>query len=273
MIFDEIDRRYNILKEYSLFNTSLLTESSNEQLYPVYIILFSNDTNFGKLIRKATGSEYSHATIALDSTMNNMYSFSDIPFTHSRTGEVGFVRESIWSPMFTKNRHFRILVTFVNKEGIYGIQKKIDYFINHYTEYDYNDMGLIQYYLHFKNTKKHDETKKLKWFCSEFVTGMVNAANVSGFENVLQSPGDLKDMSEENINVIDLGKFTIPTFKESELIRKTNKARKEFDKIHSFLLDESFIPDEYDIVEELNLKALFHKEKKKKNRKNLRIMI
>ena len=85
-------------------------------LYPVYIFLFSNDTEFGKLIRKTTGSEYSHATIALDATMNNMYSFSDIPFSRDKFFGAGFVRESIWSPMYRKNRFFTALVTFVTKE-------------------------------------------------------------------------------------------------------------------------------------------------------------
>ena len=238
--------------------------AKNEKLYPVYITLFSNDTNFGKLIRKATGSEYSHATVALDPTMNNMYSFSDIPYNEARFFCAGFVRESIWSPEYTKNRHFRVLVTFVNKAGRDKIQKKIDYFINNFEKYNYNDIGLVQYYFKFKNTKKHDETKKMRWFCSEFVSAMVNASDeTEGFENILASPQDLLGKP----NVIDLGKFTIPEFNEEELVRKTRSAEKEFHKhanLSKSVVNESADEWLYELIDESALNEVFNKAKSKK---------
>lgn len=238
--------------------------AKNEKLYPVYITLFSNDTNFGKLIRKATGSEYSHATVALDPTMNNMYSFSDIPYNEARFFCAGFVRESIWSPEYTKNRHFRVLVTFVDKVGKDKIQKKIDYFINNFEKYNYNDIGLVQYYFKFKNTKKHDETKKMRWFCSEFVSAMVNASDeTEGFENILASPQDLLGKP----NVIDLGKFTIPEFNEEELVRKTRSAEKEFRKhvnLSKSVVNESADEWLYELIDENALNEVFNKAKSKK---------
>lgn len=238
--------------------------AKNEKLYPVYITLFSNDTNFGKLIRKATGSEYSHATVALDPTMNNMYSFSDIPYNEARFFCAGFVRESIWSPEYTKNRHFRVLVTFVDKVGKDKIQKKIDHFINNFEKYNYNDIGLVQYYFKFKNTKKHDETKKMRWFCSEFVSAMVNASDeTKGFENILASPQDLLGKP----NVIDLGKFTIPEFNEEELVRKTRTAEKEFRKhanLSKSVVNESADEWLYELIDESALNEVFNKAKSKK---------
>ena len=243
------------------------TVDSKRRLYPVYITLFSNDTSFGKLIRKATGSEYSHATVALDSTMNNMYSFSDVPYNEAKFFCAGFVRESIWSPEYTKNRHFRVLVTFVNKEGRDNIQKKIDYFVKNFEQYDYNDIGLVQYYFKFKNTKKHDETKKMRWFCSEFVSAMVNASDeIGGFENILASPEDLLSKP----NVFDLGKFTIPTFKEEDLIKRTKLAEKEF-RIHSTLsnwvVTESVGDYHAELIDEVSVRNLFKKEKKERKEK------
>lgn len=238
------------------------------KLYPVYIVLFSNDTKFGKLIRLATGSEYSHAVVSLDSTMNNMYSFSDIPYNEAKFFCAGFVRESIWSPEYELNRHFRVLVTFVDKTGYDKMQKKIDYFIEHYKDYDYNDVGLIQYYFNFKNTKKHDETKKMKWFCSEFTAKIINSSGeVEGFDDVLQSPEDLLTASP---NVIDLGKFTIPEFKEKDLIAKTKAAEKEFRK-HSTLPKDVITEDadeiRYEAIDEAALADLFKKNKAKKKEK------
>ena len=230
-------------------------------LYPVYIILFSNDTDFGKLIRTATGSEYSHATIALDSTMNNMYSFSDIPYSQDHVFGAGFVRESIWSPMYKKNRYFTVLVTFVSKEEKDTIQSKINYFCENHTKFKYNDIGLIQYYLNFKETKRHTEDKKKRWFCSEFVSYMCKAGNIQGFNDIMLSPGDLKSIN--NPNVINLGDFTIPKFKESVLIRKTEEARKEFIKNQqTTIISESFYYNYTDILVEASIKDVIKRKKK-----------
>lgn len=230
------------------------------ELYPVYIILFSNDTDFGKLIRKATGSDYSHATITLDPTMNNMYSFSDIPYSKDHINGAGFVRESLWSPMYKKNRYFTILVTFVSKNERDTIQSKIDYFCANYTRFKYNDIGLVQYYLNFKETKRHSEDKKKRWFCSEFVSYMCKAGNVKGFNDIMLAPGDIRNI--DSPNVINLGDFTISKFKESDLIRKTEDARKEFVQNMSTPVSESFHFDYVDMLREVAIKDIIKKKKK-----------
>ena len=230
-------------------------------LYPVYIILFSNDTKFGKMIKTFTGSIYSHATITLDSSLNNMYSFSDIPYSHDHFNGAGFVRESLWSPMYRKNRFFTILVTFVTKEEKDTIQSKIDYFCENYTKFKYNDIGLIQYYLNFKETKRHSEDKKKRWFCSEFVSYMCKAGNINGFNDIMLAPGDIKNI--QNPNVINLGDFTIPEFKQSILDKKTEVARKEFIKNrNNNCITESFYFDYIDILREVSIKDVIKVKKK-----------
>lgn len=199
----------------------------SDSLHPVYVILFCNDGPFSRMIRKFTGSEYSHATITLDPSLNNMYSFSDIPYAKSKTfmtAKAGFVRESLWSPQFTHNLFFNVMITFVNDENYKKIEDKIEFFKKNYTKYKYNDIGLIQYYLNMKNTNKHDETKKMKWFCSEFVTYMLNTGNTFGTDDVLQAPEDLASMQ----SLSAVARYTIPTFSEEDLIAKTNAAKQAF---------------------------------------------
>ena len=195
------------------------------ELYPVYIVLFSNDTKFGRLIKKMTGQNYSHAVISLDSSLNNMYSFSTIPFNHSLLSSDGFVRESIWSPMYESNKFFTVMVTFTDKEGLNKINNKIESFKRNYTKQKYNDIGLIKYYLNFKDTKDRDENKKQRWFCSEFVTYILKSGNIEGFEDILQSPQDLTTLTP---NAISLGDFTIKSFSEADLKRRTSVAKKEY---------------------------------------------
>lgn len=204
------------------------TKSSYKKLYPVYINLFSNNTVFGKLIKTVTGSPYTHATIGLDSTMNNMYSFSGIPYNTAPLFLCsGFVRESIWSPAFTRCAFFHTYVTFVDKEGRDKIQKKINNFIKNYDKYDYNTPGLFEYYFGATNTKHHDENKKSMWFCSEFVTACVNASDeVEGFEDIMQSPEDLAHMP----NTFDLGEWHVEDFDQKKMDILTKRAEAKFRK-------------------------------------------
>lgn len=209
-------------------NESYIEEAAdNKNLYPVYAVLFSNDTKFGKMIRKVTGSPYSHATVTLDPSLNDMYSFSDIPYNHDYDTSAGFVRESIYSPMYQQNRYFTIYATFTDKAGIDRFNEKLKVFKSNYTNYDYNDIGLVQYFFKMKNTKKHDETKKFKWFCSEFTSYMLyTATGFDEFKNVLQSPGDLENKED----MIEIGRYTLSNFSEKDVIRKTKIAKQEFIK-------------------------------------------
>ena len=217
-----VDLEYNELTEAAKH-----APNKYGKLYPIYIVLFSNRNDFSLLIRKVTKSAYSHSAVSLDSTMNNMYSFSDVPYDAGVFGALGFVRESIWSPQYRNCEHFRVLVSFIDKAGRDAAQKKIDWFIKNYDKYTYNTIGLIQYYLKGKNTKNHDETKKSRFFCSEFVSYMIDSTEeVEGFENILQSPADLSVTR----NAIDLGIYTVDGFDEKELIKRTIKAEKEFRK-------------------------------------------
>lgn len=244
---DAVDSNERILESSINYieNMDIITESTTENKnIPVYVILFSNDTDFGKLIRKVTGSSYSHATVTTDPSLNDMYSFSDIPYNHDSMFGAGFVRESLWSPMYRKNKFFTILVTFTDAEGIKNYNNKLKKFKDNYINYKYNDIGLVQYYLNFKNTTDtRKERKKMRWFCSEFVTLMLNAAGVDGFEDVLQSPGDLRNNQE----LIEIGDFTLNNFNENTLRTKTKAAYKEFQAREASSIKEDFT----EIVEEV----------------------
>lgn len=231
------------------------TELINSDLQPVYISLFSNDTDFGKMIRKVTGSDYSHATISLDPSMNEMYSFSDIPYSKLSFTGAGFVRESLWSPQYRKNKFFTIMVTFVSAEQKEIIRQKINYFIEHYREFKYNDIGLVQYYLHFKNRNKHDEKKKKFWFCSEFVSAMLDAADIKGFENILMSPQDIRNRECDYVFKCD--DYTLKTFSEKKLIKRTEELKKQYiSEASRNPVSESYTNIDLEPVEEFNFKSL-----------------
>lgn len=225
-----------------------IEEKGDDKLYPVYISLFSNNTPAGKFIKKMTGTPYSHATVALDASMNNMYSFSALPYTKGVLGgDVSIGRESIWSPWYTSCEFFTVFVTFVDKEGRDAVQKKIDNFIRNVDKFEYNTLGCIEYYFGVKNLKDHDETTKNKWFCSEFVAACINSAGVPGFENIYMSPDDLS----KSPNVISLGKYTLDSFDEKDLIKKTKKAEAEFRKKRTLDMKLEYGPMNESVVDHI----------------------
>nr|DAR24435.1 MAG TPA: cysteine peptidase [Caudoviricetes sp.] len=214
------------------------------RLYPVYVQLFATKLPVDKLIRAATRSDYSHATIALDPSMNNMYSFASLPYTKGILGgDVSIGRESIWSPWYQCCRFFTVLVTFVDKKGREAIQNKIDYFIKHHEEFDYNTIGCVEYFFGQKNFN-NDERAKTKWFCSEFVAACLDTGGVEGHENIYMSPGDLA----KTPNMIEIGTYTLDSFDEKDVIKKTKIAEKQFRR--DMTLNEAFTV--YPDSEELN---------------------
>lgn len=243
----------NILEEYV---------DISKKLYPVYVILFSSNTTFGHVIKNVTNSDYTHAAISLDSTMNNLYSFSGISYSRAIAFDTaGFVKESLWEPKYVKTNYFTVLVTFVNKNAIDTIKNKIKYFQTHFYEFKYNILGLFQYYLNFKNYNNHDETKKKKWFCSEFVAALLDSADISGFHNTFMAPVDIMRAKTSDVTII--GSFTIPTFKENELISKTNNAKLEF--IKNYNITESYNISNYRIsLKEVNVNSIISQKDKDK---------
>lgn len=242
------EERSSDVQPYHPDDYTQIEEKSDDKLYPVYINLFSNNTAAGKFIKKMTGTPYSHATVALDASMNNMYSFSALPYTKGVLGgDVSIGRESLWSPWYTSCEFFTVLVTFVDKEGRDAVQKKIDNFVRNVDKFEYNTLGCIEYYFGVKNLKDHDETTKNKWFCSEFVAACINSAGVPGFENIYMSPDDLS----KSPNVISLGKYTLDSFDEKDLIKKTKKAEAEFRKKRTLDMKLEYGPMNESVVDHI----------------------
>ena len=232
-------------KDTATYDVHLESIDPKTKLYPVYVQLFATKLPIDKLIRIASNADYSHATIALDPSMNNMYSFASLPYTKGILGgDVSIGRESIWSPWYQCCRFFTVLVTFVDKKGRDAIQNKIDYFIEHHEEFDYNTIGCVEYFFGQKNFN-NDERAKTKWFCSEFVAACLDTGGVEGHKNIYMSPGDLA----KTPNMIEIGTYTLDSFDEKDVIKKTKIAEKQFRR--DMTLNEAFTdyPDSEELSE------------------------
>lgn len=183
---------------------------------PLYIVLLSNNTLRGGIIKKVTDSLYTHATLSLDASLNKLYEFN------TGVDNGGFYVESIYSPKFRDCQYFTISVVFITKEMKEKIKKKLEIFLKDKTKYKYNVEGCIKYFFKFKDLGSQNPTEKIKFFCSEFIAYLLKDLSPD-FNNILISPGDFISAT----GFRQLKTYTIPHYDEKEVIKLTKYARED----------------------------------------------
>lgn len=138
----------------------------------IYIVLTYSGTALSTLIKKFTGDEFAHVSIALDKNLEQMYSFGRLrpynPFV------AGFVHEGI---------HFGTFRRFSNTDaGVYSMQitdsqyKKIEnkiYLMNKCSlPYTFNIIGLFAAGFNIRIRKEHS------FYCAEFVKYLMDKAKI-----------------------------------------------------------------------------------------------
>ena len=129
----------------------------------IYIILSQTDTVLARTLKLLTRAEYNHASISLDESMNEIYSFGRLSPNNPFVG--GFVRESKNGGTFKRFYKTRavILRTEISDEDYESIQGYFRSMYAHRREYCYNYKGL---FLAFFGKAYRNERH---FYCSEFV--------------------------------------------------------------------------------------------------------
>lgn len=157
----------------------------------LYIVLTRTNTIVSRLIHLFTQDDYTHAALALDKNLDEMYSFA---------------RKQTYNPFIGRFKHERL------DEGIYklarrlpGVVMEIEVPLEHYAEarelvekfianrsrYKYNYRGLI-YGLFNRPTKTDD-----RFLCSQFVYYILYESGIADFQTPanLVRPQDLLDLA------------------------------------------------------------------------------
>ena len=129
----------------------------------IYIIISQTGTMLSKIIRLYTGDKYNHASIALDSELNQMYSFGRVNPYNPVLG--GFVKESPTSGTFKRfyNTNVAIMELSIPAEKYLAIKQELEEMYDRKQDYHYNYKGL---FLAMFNRPRH---KIGCFYCSEFV--------------------------------------------------------------------------------------------------------
>lgn len=142
----------------------------------IYVLLTDTGSWFTRLIKMFTRAPYNHASLALDSNLQDVYSFGR---KHAHNPFIaGFVKEDVYVGTF---RHFpdtrcvllRISVTEQQREDMIQIIREFE---NKKSNCRYNLIGLVALYLQL-NIKQKDA-----YFCSQFVSEIIRRSGIELWE-------------------------------------------------------------------------------------------
>lgn len=133
----------------------------------VYILLTRSDTFFSKFIYMITRAEYTHASIALDSELNKLYSFGR-KYKYSIL-PAGFIHESVNRGVMGSSDNMKCAVyrLWITDESYNRLQNRIRHMEANAEVYRYNILGLPMCYLHIEKERHYH------YFCSQFVSNML----------------------------------------------------------------------------------------------------
>ena len=210
------------MKSYIKNIKESITESSKRtNLYPVYIVTSYTNTVFGKIIRKATDSTYTHAAISFEPDLQQMYSFGNSGnLSNSKWG--GMTCESLQDYLNTsKDAKILVSVVFVKEKDYHKLISFFEmYLANHRdTRYDYKDLVRVL-------TKKVSNTKySLYSICSQFVDSLFKyiGVDLTGIPSNLVTPKDIAELpnNKPTVYMIYEGPARLyTTYKASERVNK-----------------------------------------------------
>ncbi|WP_019156496.1 hypothetical protein [Robertmurraya massiliosenegalensis] len=126
----------------------------------IYILLTDTGTVLTRMIRLYTKKNYNHASLSLDSNLEEVYSFGRKRPRNPFIG--GFVKEDITNGLL-HNAECVIYSCTISQKQYEEIQAFLNEIESHEHSYRYNLLGLFAFML------KKEIRRKNAYFCSEFV--------------------------------------------------------------------------------------------------------
>ena len=200
---------------------------------PIYFIFSKGKTPIiSEAIKKVTKSEYSHASIAFDASLNPMYSFGDStkPDTY-QSGKWGFKKEDIHGNAYN-DIDVAVYGAYIDKQNIEKLKEIVKDFESHKTKFDKRILVNKLIRLDVKPGKN-----KYKQVCSTFVDYLMNEIGIKQGSKNLMSPEDIRSSiskCEDSVFEVYTGKGNDYSAKKAEKNMSENGAKastKRFDEV------------------------------------------
>lgn len=178
----------------------------------IYIVLTHTGTTLSKIIKSYTKDEFSHVSIALDSQLQEMYSFGRLHPYNPFWG--GFVHEYIDKGTYKRfyRTTTRVYSYEVAEEQYEKLKNNIKQIEANKEDYEFNIAGLVAVGFHKKIGKEKS------FYCAEFVKYVIEKANINMNLPTVIKPEDFKNV--EGLQEIYNG-----------LLRKYNETKLDVAKI------------------------------------------
>lgn len=178
----------------------------------IYIVLTHTGTTLSKIIKSYTKDEFSHVSIALDSQLQEMYSFGRLHPYNPFWG--GFVHEYIDKGTYKRfyRTTTRVYSYEVTEEQYEKLKNNIKQIEANKEDYEFNIAGLVAVGFHKKIGKEKS------FYCAEFVKYVIEKANINMNLPTVIKPEDFKNV--EGLQEIYNG-----------LLRKYNETKLDVAKI------------------------------------------
>ena len=202
------------VEESIIVESNISGTKNNKRYRPVYVMLSYTNGTMAKVIKGFTRGTFSHASISLDTSMKHMCSFN----------ANGFVDEDFTADAFNvaDKGYYSVYMYMATQEEYDIIKGIINEFTDKRNQLKYSIAGLINYVLGRETTFDN------QWFCSEFVSYVLNQANPHLLKShySLYSPDDLS--KTRKMKKIASGKTSEYNHHKIDNIIKTTMIRRGF---------------------------------------------
>lgn len=171
----------------------------------IYVVTSFTNTVPGKLIvfrasmkfwDRYPGDIYSHASLSLDKTLSNMYSFARKEINQPLNA--GLVKEDINKGLFlSENSRIAVMELGISNDKYDEITDRINFYWEKRDILDYNFLGLFKMLLLARGT-----TTENHYFCSQWVATVLSDCGIELFNNKESydiKPFDFYNKLKENI--------------------------------------------------------------------------
>lgn len=212
-------------------NEEVITETATKNKNPIYIVLVYTASPFGKLIKKYTHGEYTHAAIGLDVNLDKLYSFN-LANNFNKLG--GFSIESIKGYIKdNKDAVMAVYTSFVNDEKFKKLKKQLDYLRDNVDKTRYSFINVLSLLANKPVELAND------MICSQFVDRMLKLVDIdiTGVSSSLVTPNDIYNSAVNKIYKLYEGR--VDKYNQ----RKANSTINKLKKSH---ITEASTPIQFD---------------------------
>ena len=180
----------------------LTSEYLKDKIVPIFVVLVHGNRLHSKGIRWFTDSEWVHSALSLDSSLDEMYTFTtDIKNAPNKWHKTGFAIDTK-ERYLSEDPHMKVKVyaLFITPEQKAKIASAIKWYIDHQDETSYGFKNILNIFMRRPTKRKMKSGDKCKMVCSQFVYTMLSLVNFKmrkSKDSSTISPADIDELSDD----------------------------------------------------------------------------